>query len=307
MNSRLFWSLVLAAAMVLWSTSGVLARVLKVEHPMVISGVRGLYAVGVFALIMWQQRMLSGKRIAWLFAALVTRRAKSEQAKRKRRKTAGLHWALVGTGALTSGMFIASTVATNAATGMVLLQMAPIFVNLAAPFITGEKPRLRDWAAAILVLAGVSTLAIDHLHLHSFIGVMCGVCGGISWGCTILLQRRIVSIGARLQAGMLSQAVLVLAGIPFVAACPPHPSSSLYLVLAGTLGLGIPAVIFTWAVPKVGSSFRAVVITGLEPVAAVTLAYLFLGEIPGPWCLLGGSLITVTIFAHASLSLWRKR
>jgi drug/metabolite transporter, DME family len=305
MNSRLFWSLVLAAAMVLWSTSGVLARALKLEHPMVINGVRGIYAIGVITLVMWQQRMLSGKRMAWLFAALLARQAKSEVALHHRRKAAALHWALAGTGALTSGMFIAATVATNAMTGVVLLQMAPIFVNLGAPFVTGEKPRLRDWAAALSVFAGVLTLSADHLHMASFIGVLCGVTGGAAWGCNILLQRRVMAVGARLQASLLSQILLVLLSVPFIIMYPPHPGSGLNLCLAGTIGLGIPATMFTWAVPKVGSSFRAVVITALEPAAVVVLAYLILGEVPGTLSLLGGAIITATIVAHASISLRR--
>ena len=64
------------------------------------------------------------------------------------------------------------------------------------------------------------------------------------------------------------------------------------VLLAGTLGAGIPTVAFILGIRLLGAS-RGAILATLEPVVGVALAALLLGEHPGPLQLIGGALIIV--------------
>lgn len=306
MNRRFLWPLVLTAAMTLWSTSGVFARILKDEDPLTVACGRALFAVGALSAILWWQGALSRKRAGWWCDTFPPRMYRIPLSSRRWRR-ALCHWGLALSISFTNCTFIASTGMTSAATGIVLMQTAQILVVIGAPLLTGERPRLRDWLAALAVTTGVTVLAFDHLALRSFLGVTLGVLGGLSFGCTILLQRRIPSMRVRMQANLAAQFLTIPLAIPFLIWHPPQWGSWSYIFLNGTLGLAIPVALFTWSAPKVRSSFQAAVITSCEPVAGAALAYLLLGEIPGQWSFAGGAIILAAIFAHASLSRVRGR
>jgi drug/metabolite transporter (DMT)-like permease len=62
------------------------------------------------------------------------------------------------------------------------------------------------------------------------------------------------------------------------------------VLLAGTIGAGIPTVTFIVGIRLTGAP-RGAILATLEPVVGVTLAALLLGEHPGVLQLVGGALI----------------
>ena len=76
-----------------------------------------------------------------------------------------------------STLYVTSLTLTGTATVSVIGALSPIFTGLLSPWITGERPSLASWSAAIMALVGVGVIAWDGFSTGTLLSLI--VCLGV--------------------------------------------------------------------------------------------------------------------------------
>ena len=189
------------------------------------------------------------------------------------------------------------------ALALLLFYLYPAFVALAGVLWFGERLDRLRWAALGVSLSGVVLVVGGGASLGAvdMLGVGLALFAGGVQAVYVLLARHGFNAVPGPQAAVLtmSGAVVFLLAIGVVsgqAAAFAQPLASIAafwpVLLAGTLGAGIPTVTFIVGIRRLGAS-RGAILATLEPVVGVALAALLLGERPVALQLVGGALIIV--------------
>lgn len=219
--------------------------------------------------------------------------------------------------ALHFATWITSLAYTTVASSVVLVDTAPLWVALAAPFVLRERITPLVWAALALAFGGGVIVALsdacalgpnglacpplsDFVTGKAFIGDLLALAGAITAAAYLLIGRSL-----RGRVSLLSYIFIVYGAAAAVllvmAAATGQP---LWGYSAGTFGwflllaLG-PQLLghssYNWALAYVPAAYVSITLLG-EPVGSTLLAYLFLGETPTFLKLAGGALILVGIY-----------
>lgn len=191
---------------------------------------------------------------------------------------------------------------SSVATGMLALFTYPVLLVLLEPLFERTRIQLGDLFAALLVLAGVWLLVPGGPSASS--GVLWGVFSGLLFALRNLLVRyKLRHLNPLLSMGL--QALIVVAvTLPFIsdAALDAPPTTGLWMLLLALVFTATPHTLMTFALG--GLKARSVgLISCLQPVYGVLLAWLILDEQPGLTTLAGGALIV----AAAALESVKKR
>ncbi len=189
------------------------------------------------------------------------------------------------------------------ALALLLFYLYPAFVALASVLWFGERLDRLRWTALVVSLAGVVLVVGggESLGTVDLLGVALAFFAGVTQAFYVLVARHGFNAVPGPQAAVLTMtgAVVFLVAIGLVSgqgAAFDQPLASVDamwpVLLAGTLGAGIPTVTFIVGIRLLGAS-RGAILATLEPVVGVALAALLLGERPGPLQLVGGVLIIV--------------
>jgi DME family drug/metabolite transporter len=269
-----YW-LILAAA-VLWGLIGLISK--------------GILAEGVSALEIAFWRALLGGAAFALHATLAGRL-------RLQRNVDALP--LAGFALLGVSLFYASLILAIDQGGIslafILLYSAPLFVLVAAWLILGEPLTARKLVLAPLALFGivlVSTGGGEGISV-SPASVAWGLLAGLTYasyyifGKLLLVRYR----PATIYAWVLPLGALGL--LPFVSFAPKSPAAWLLMGVLALLSTYLAYLLYFIGLARVEAS-RAVLVATVEPVVALTLAALVLGERFGPAGLLGAALILLS-------------
>ena len=167
----------------------------------------------------------------------------------------------------------------GAAAASVLLYTAPLWVTLAGGIVLGEKPSRLDLAIVPLGLSGAFLVSWTGSLPLDPLGVLLGLLSGVTYAAYMVLARLASKRGAStLEISVFSIPVAAL--ITMVVIRPsgyPSPTDVpwiLYMAFAATL---VPYILHVKAL-SLAPAHRISVISLVEPVAAIILAHLFLGE-----------------------------
>lgn len=200
---------------------------------------------------------------------------------------ARVFWAYAGIGLLVALhwlTFYGAIKLANASVGAICIAIAPVFLSMAEPWITRRRFEPRELMLGIGVIPGVA-LVVGGIPADMRLGLAVGVVSAIFVAFFSALNKRMVDRGdpltvtcIELGAGTLLLTLLA----PFV----PHGGSAfpwpnihdwvLLLILSLVCTL-LPFALVLRALRHV-SAFAMQVATNLEPVYAVILAILLLGE-----------------------------
>jgi drug/metabolite transporter (DMT)-like permease len=175
-------------------------------------------------------------------------------------------------------------------TVMLLMYLSPILVAVLAPRVLGEV--VPSTTKVALGLAAVGLVLLARPQPGTGTGVMLAVIAGILFAAWTLISKAVVADVGGMWLGFsnLGIAGLVLAPWALLAEWgEPQASWSWLLVL----GLGMTALLgplYLVVLDRLPASTASVLLY-LEPVSALLLAWLFLGEEPGALTLVGGALI----------------
>lgn len=252
--------LALLAAAVLWSTAGAAVKLSTLSAWQIASG-RSLVAALVLALAFPAGRKLPSKRAFMVSVAY----------------------------AATVVLFILANKLTTSANAIFLQDTAPLYVLLLSPFLLGERPARDELLAAPIFLIGLVLFFLDELKPGQALGNGIALASGVAFAFTILGMRAAHAEGASVLVwGNVLAGLSVL--LPAVGGPTPRPLDIGLILFLGVFQLGLAYTLFQRGLTKIPAVEASLLIL-LEPVLNPVWTFLFAGERPGRWALVGGGII----------------
>jgi drug/metabolite transporter, DME family len=208
----------------------------------------------------------------------------------------------------TLSCFVYANKTTTAANAIFLQYTAPVYILILSPFLLKEKFRFSDLITVVICLAGMSLFflepqsAANKLASNVFAGNLAALASGLFFGLYFILLRHPRSLENKNPALSVfyGNLLIVLIMIPFIAGDPPAPRINDLLAIAylGIFQIGIAYVFFTIGIARGVRSLDASVIGFVEPLLNPIWVFLFLGERPSLWAVLGGLIILGAVVFH---------
>jgi len=259
---------------VLWSTAGILIKFLP-WNPMVIAGFRSLISAGVYLLYM--------------------RYEKTEFQINKYSVLSGI--TLMGTFVF----FVAANKFTTSANAIVLQYSAPIFILILSGLIYHQKFRSGDIITVAATSVGISLFFLDKLSGGYLLGNLLALMAGLSFASMFVVTGH-ADQNARSRGILLGHIFTAIVGIPFVffSPTPVTPSIAIVILAMGIFQLGIPYILYGLAIRKC-SPLACSLISAIEPLLNPVWVFLYNGEVPSFFALIGGAIV---ISAVVAWSIW---
>jgi drug/metabolite transporter, DME family len=266
-NKRVGYLMVIMAG-IFWGTAGTISKY--------------IFAFGVDPLTLAMLRNSISFVALYLFAVITGRRVRLQT------KDISLFFffGLVSV-ALFNYLYLTAIQLTTVTTAVVLLYTAPAFSMLAARLVLGESLTSRKAASLIMTFAGI-VLLVEAFSPGRVIlnvsGVLAGIGSGLTYGIYSIFSKEALKRGY----GTLETVIIAL-GFALLFLLPLRPPWSIIplfgeplllwlLVLAmALLATMLAYVLFVSGLVHVEAG-RATLTAAVEPVAAILLAMLFLGE-----------------------------
>jgi drug/metabolite transporter, DME family len=207
-----------------------------------------------------------------------------------------------------TGMNIAYLTAmtlTTAANAIWLQSTAPWWVFLIGILLLREPVDRRDLAPLGFGFVGVGLILLFEIQGQARTGVAMGVAAGICYaGVVVCLRRMRHENPAWLIA--LNHAVAAIVLLPWIVHQGCWPSMAQLAVLAGfgIIQMAIPYVLLLRGLRSIGSQ-EAVAIGLVEPVLMPLWVYLVWGEAPAWWTIVGASLILIGLLLRYGVLAFR--
>jgi drug/metabolite transporter (DMT)-like permease len=274
----------IAAAALVWSTGGLLGRLVETDP-----------ATKLF--------LRSGFAFIALMIYVATRhRGRIVKAFRD------LGWGGVIVGccfATASSCFIFALERTTVANILFIQAAAPFFAGLFAWLLMRERIGLRAWIAMAIALVGIGLMVLDSQGESGFIGNLLSIVMMLAFAGAVAVTRRHQEI---------RMAPATCLGT-FIAACVAFPMANPVALSAGDVGilalfgagqLALGLVLFTSGARLLPAA-EAGLISNLETVLAPLWVWLAFAERPSDYALIGGALVLGTLIVHTLLDLRQER
>lgn len=201
--------------------------------------------------------------------------------------------------------FFQSIQVSSVAVGLLTFATFPLFVTFMEPLFSGERLDAFDVVAAAAVMAGLA-LVIPAFDFADNVtrGVFWGLLSGLSFAVLSLLNRIHVRRYPPMVVTFYQCLAAAVASAPFAFASVPAVLLKDFfpLVLLGVVCTALAHGLFIAALKHI-RAHAAAVITGLEPVYGIILAFVLLGEVPTGRTVPGGAIILGSVF----FSMYRNR
>jgi DME family drug/metabolite transporter len=302
-SERRVGALLVIAAATLWSAGGVGVKV-AVAEPMVIAGLRSVFAFAFMAVVLAIGLQKSGAGASIVIALL-------------RRP---LVWAAAAGYALMVVCFVLAARRTTAANAIFIQYTGPVYVAMLGGPLLGERVTRRDLFAIAGCLVGMALTFGGELGGGRSAGNVLAIFSSFGFaGLPLLLrldQKRLLrggdaaddAVAARLAghaplvAMALGNAIAALVALPAMLAHPVAGETAprTYLVLAalGFFQIGLPYVLYATAVRRLRALESSLLAT-IEPVLSPVWVVLATGETPTPLAIAGGAMIVLSVAAQA--------
>ena len=264
-NKAIIEMLICAA---LWSTGGIFIKLLP-WNGFAVAGLRSLIAgatMGLYMLLKKYRFVLS-----------------------RRTFLSGVFTACVYT------CFVLANKLTTAANAIVLQFTSPVFIVIFSALFFHKKIRRADLAAVLFTLLGVALFFFDQLKP----GYILGNCVAIVAG--MFMAGMFVTVGEmqgeeRFSAIFIGQLLTFLVGLPFVIATKPElTAQTMGCILAlGVFQLGISYILYVKA-SVYCPPLACCLLGAVEPLLNPVWVFLFDGERPGLFALMGSVIVIVSV------------
>lgn len=196
---------------------------------------------------------------------------------------------------LTLTCFVAANKLTTAANSIVLQFTAPMFIVVFSALFLKKRFSRADVLAVVLTMAGISLFFFDQLTPGHLAGNCVAIFAGMAFACYYMSLEG-ASESQRMSAILIAHGLTFLVGLPFTFVYPPELSAApvACILVLGVVQLGIPYVLLgraSGACPPLVCSLLGAV----EPLLNPVWVFIFDGEAPGLWALIGGVVVVATI------------
>ena len=255
-------------AALLWSLGGIFIKLVP-WNPLAISGARGLIAAFVMFALMRIKRIKPAVSADSLKIAV----------------------SLAGVCAT----FVAANKLTTAANAIVIQYCAPVYVLLYVALVQKKKLKPFDIVVVPVTILGVALCFIGQIGKGTLAGDLVALVSGFFFAAMFIFSENVTE-EARVNGLMQGQLLNALIGLPVLFITrPAFTAQAVLVVLAlGLLQVGLAYVFYAVALqnaPLLTCSLLGV----LEPLLNPLWVYLFAGENPGIWSLVGGVVVVGTI------------
>lgn len=262
--------IMMAVCAILWSTAGLFIKFIS-WNPLIIAGGRSLISGAILGFFMWKTgRRLIINRYS-VFAGI------------------GLSGSCIS--------FVIANKLTTAANAIVLQYTAPIFILVLSFILFKKKMSLSEVLVVSFVTIGISLFFFDDLSPGNLVGNLMGISAGIFLALMFVCIGQVQESDSLRMSGILLAhtftTAIGLSALPFVS-FTVSSTEIFYLLLLGVFQLGIPYVLYTLA-SKHCSPLTCSLIATLEPLLNPVWVFLFIGEIPGFYALIGAVIVILSI------------
>ncbi|MEG1548087.1 MAG: DMT family transporter [Clostridia bacterium] len=273
-NRKLKGILLILACALCWSTAGITIKLVP-WNTFALAGWRG----GAGAMILLAYMLVTKRRIT------ICRRS----------LTVG---AIV---AVTSILFLAANKLTTAANAIVIQYTAPIFLLVFSALLLKKRFMRMDYAAVFVTVAGIALFFMDELTPGGTLGNVLALIDGAFLALMYMLTGEFDE-STRLSGILIGATITFIVGAPAAFIFKTEISAGIVLcVLAmGALQVALPYILYSQALkscPPLACSLVGCVEIILNPV----WVFIFIGEIPGFWAIIGGMIIIATIIVWCIL------
>jgi DME family drug/metabolite transporter len=277
-NQKISPFLYVLFAVVLWSTGGLFIKMTTVDAFTVNAG-RSLFAALAVAAFTFRK----GLRPDW-FTILTS---------------------LLYAGTLSC--FVYANKTTTAANAIFLQYTAPVYILILSPFILKEKFRFSDLITVVFCLGGMSLFfleeqsAANSLAPNVFVGNLVALLSGVFFGLYFILLRHPRSLAKNPAISVFyGNLIIVLLMLPLLLGDPPEPTLRDLgaLVYLGVFQIGAAYILFTYGIAGGVRSLDASIIGFIEPLLNPVWVFLFIGEKPSGWAVIGGIIILAAVVFH---------
>jgi drug/metabolite transporter (DMT)-like permease len=198
-------------------------------------------------------------------------------------------------------LFVVATKRTTAANAIFLQYTAPIYMLVFEPLLYKEKFRRKDLLVVAVCIVGMSLFFLGDLRPGELQGNMAALASGLCLAFYFLLLRHARSREVnRASSVIYGNLILVLFTAPMgLWALPTISAQEASIVLyLGVVQIGLAYALFTLGMARGVRSLDAGIVAYIEPVLNPLWVFVFLGERPSRWALLGGAIIITAVVSH---------
>ena len=279
----------LIVSMVIFGTVGVFARAIPLPTPVtaMLRGAVGAAVLLVFCLL--RKQRLDGAAIRRNLLLLVASGA-----------AMGFNWILL----------FEAYKHTTIATATLCYYLAPTFVTLFAPLVLREKLTLTAVGCSAVALGGMALISGASPSGSDGLGIALGVGAAVLYATVVLLNRRLREIDAY-SSTVVQLASAALAMVPYLLLTQREPLPQLTVHAAMMLAIicvvhtGFAYLLYLGSLGSV-STMQAALFAYIDPVVAVFVSALWLGETLTWKTVLGAVLILGSAAAGELFSLRQK-
>ena len=208
-------------------------------------------------------------------------------------------------------LFVLATKLTTAANAIFLQYTAPVYVLILEPLFYKEKFRRRDLITVAACVGGMTLFFVGKLRPQDVNGNLLALASGVCFALFFLLLRHSKARDVnRASSAIYGNLIVVVICAPAFFGAARRGISAADLARISYLGIiqiGCAYLLFTQAMARGLRSLDASIVGYIEPVLNPIWVFLFIGERPSGWALVGGAIIIASVLAHMILSAKAKR
>ena len=262
-------------AALLWSTGGLIIRLLDTDVWTTVFWRSAFAALFIFAFIAWRD----GRNAPALFRAM------------------GLPGIVVGCCyASASTAFVAAVNLTSVANTLVLYSTSPLIAAILAWVLLGERIKPLSWLAMLIAVGGVALMVSGEGGRSSLAGdvLALGIALAHSVATVIIRRQRHVRMVPAMALAMLM--ATLIAGTQ---ASPGAVGATDFAILIafGSIQLGSSLAIYSTGA-RLAPAAKVALLCLLEPVIGPLLVWAMLGDHPGVFALAGGAIVLAALVLH---------
>lgn len=204
-------------------------------------------------------------------------------------------------------LFVVANKLTTAANAIFLQFTAPVYVLIFEPLFFKERFRPRDLFTVFACVGGMSLFFIGTEASRDWLGNLTALASGLFFAAFMLLMRN--ERANRAASVVYGNLLLAVIAAPTLLAGASRwgMTDSLVVLYLGVMQIGVAYWFFTKGFERGVRSLEAGIVGYIEPVLNPLWVFVFIGERPGVWALIGGAIICGAIILHTFVDARRKQ
>jgi drug/metabolite transporter (DMT)-like permease len=199
-------------------------------------------------------------------------------------------------------LFVVANKLTTAANAIFLQYTAPVYVLVLEPLVFKERFRAADLFVVAVCVAGMSLFFVGQLRPDDVTGNLAALASGLCFALFLLLLRRQQRGGESNRASSVIYGNIIICIVTLPAFLRVAGTLTVKDVLIvsylGVFQIGLAYTLFTLGIARGVRSLDAGVVGYIEPMLNPVWVFLFLGERPSRWAVVGGCIIIAAVLAH---------